>query len=56
MIDRIHKEQGKTIVIIEHRLEDVLHRPVDRVILMDRGRIVADTTPASAFVRQPFAG
>lgn len=46
MIDRIHKEQGKTIVIIEHRLEDVLHRPVDRVILMDRGRIVADTTPA----------
>lgn len=46
LIDRIHKEQGKTIVIIEHRLEDVLHRPVDRVILMDRGRIVADTTPA----------
>ena len=46
LIDRIHKEQGKTIVLIEHRLEDVLHRPVDRVILMDRGRIVADTTPA----------
>ncbi len=46
LIDRIHKGQGKTIVIIEHRLEDVLHRPVDRVILMDRGRIVADTTPA----------
>ena len=46
LIDRIHKEQGKTIVSIEHRLEDVLHRPVDRVILMDRGRIVADTTPA----------
>lgn len=46
LIDRIHKEQGKTIVIIEHRLEDVLHRPVDRVILMNRGRIVADTTPA----------
>lgn len=46
LIDRIHKEQGKTIVIIKHRLEDVLHRPVDRVILMDRGRIVADTTPA----------
>ncbi len=46
LIDRIHKEQGKTIVIIEHRLEDVLHRPVGRVILMDRGRIVADTTPA----------
>ena len=46
LIDRIHKEQGKTIVIIEHRLEDVLHRPVDIVILMDRGRIVADTTPA----------
>ena len=42
LIDRIHKEQNKTIVIIEHRLEDVLHRRVDRIVLMNEGRIVYD--------------
>ncbi|MEL0628026.1 ABC transporter ATP-binding protein [Psychromonas aquatilis] len=45
IIDQLHREAGKTIVIIEHRLEDVLHRHVDRVILMDNGEIVADMTP-----------
>ncbi len=45
IIDRLHKETGKTIIIIEHRLEDVLHRPVDRIILMDKGEIVANGTP-----------
>ncbi len=45
LIDRIHKEQNKTVLIIEHRLEDVLYRHVDRIILMEHGRIVADTTP-----------
>ena len=44
MIDRIAREGNRTVVIIEHRLEDALYRPVDRVILMDKGRIVADTT------------
>lgn len=46
LIDRIHREENKTVIIIEHRLEDVLHRHVDRIILMEEGRIVADTTPA----------
>ncbi|MBK9927720.1 MAG: ABC transporter ATP-binding protein [Anaerolineales bacterium] len=45
IIDDIHKESQKTIVIIEHRLEDVLHRNVDRVIMINDGRIVADMTP-----------
>ncbi|TFH93305.1 ABC transporter ATP-binding protein [Vibrio ouci] len=45
IIDQLHQETGKTIIIIEHRLEDVLHRSVDRVILMDQGSIVADMTP-----------
>ena len=45
LIDRIAKETGKTIIIVEHRLEDVLHRPVDRIILLDEGRIVADMPP-----------
>ncbi|MDO5729528.1 MAG: ABC transporter ATP-binding protein [Actinomycetaceae bacterium] len=34
-----------TVLIIEHRLEDVLHRPLDRIIVMDEGRIIADATP-----------
>lgn len=42
LIDRIHKEHNKTILMIEHRLEDVMYRDIDRVILMDDGRIVAD--------------
>jgi len=42
IIDDIHKQSGKTILIIEHRLEDVLHRDVDRVIVFNDGRIIAD--------------
>jgi energy-coupling factor transport system ATP-binding protein len=42
IIDQIHRESQKTIIIIEHRLEDVLHRSIDRVIVINEGRIVAD--------------
>ena len=45
LIDDIHKRTESTIVIIEHRIEDVLHRDVDRIILVNEGRIVADTSP-----------
>ncbi|ELP6739145.1 ABC transporter ATP-binding protein [Vibrio vulnificus] len=45
IIDELHRKTGKTVVIIEHRLEDVLHRHVDRIILMDGGEIIGDTTP-----------
>ena len=45
LIDEIQKENNKTVLIIEHRLEDVLYRPVDRIILMNEGEIVSDTTP-----------
>lgn len=45
LIDRIQKEYQKTVVIIEHRLEDVLYRHVDRIIVVSEGRIVADQTP-----------
>lgn len=50
LIDKIHKEHNKTIVIIEHRLEDVLYRDVDRIILMQEGRIIADVTPDELLV------
>jgi energy-coupling factor transport system ATP-binding protein len=42
IIDDIHKNSNKTIIIIEHRLEDVLFRDVDRVIVINDGRIIAD--------------
>ena len=42
IIDDIHKRSNKTIVIIEHRLEDVLHRNIDRVLVVREGRIIAD--------------
>ena len=45
IIDQLHRETNKTVIIIEHRLEDVLHRHVDRVILMDLGEIISDSTP-----------
>ncbi|NLM09939.1 MAG: ABC transporter ATP-binding protein [Clostridiaceae bacterium] len=45
IIEDIHKKTNKTIIIIEHRLEDVLHRSVDRIIVMNDGRIIADMSP-----------
>jgi len=46
LIDELGIKTGKTIIIVEHRLEDVLHRPVDRIIVLDGGKVAADTTPA----------
>ena len=45
LIDKIQKQYNKTVIIIEHRLEDVLYRHVDRIIVVSEGRIVADMTP-----------
>ncbi|MEE3409587.1 MAG: DUF3744 domain-containing protein, partial [Erysipelotrichaceae bacterium] len=45
LIDQIKKETNTTVVIIEHRIEDVLWEKVDRIILMDDGRIIADEKP-----------
>lgn len=45
LIDDISKKKNSTVVIIEHRIEDVLHRDIDRVILMGEGRIIADCSP-----------
>ncbi|NQZ91013.1 MAG: ABC transporter ATP-binding protein [Moritella sp.] len=50
IIDQLHRDTGKTVIIIEHRLEDVLHRHVDRVILMERGQIIADMSPDEIIV------
>ena len=45
LIDRIQKDRGATIIIIEHRLEDALYRDVDRIILIGEGTILADMKP-----------
>ena len=45
LIDQIQKTTDAAVVIIEHRIEDVLHRPVDRIVLMNDGRIAADMSP-----------
>ena len=45
LIDQIQKKTQTTVLIVEHRLEDVLYRDVDRIVLMDQGQIVADMKP-----------
>lgn len=45
LINRIQKELNATVIIIEHRLEEVMSQPLDRVILVNDGKIVADKTP-----------
>ena len=45
LIDQIHEEQGTTTIIIEHRLEDVLYRPIDRVILINQGQVLFNGSP-----------
>ena len=45
LIDEIQKKTGCAVIIIEHRLEDVLHRKVDRIVLMGEGRILYDGDP-----------
>ena len=45
LIDEIQEKTDTTVVIIEHRLEDVLWRDVDRIVLMGEGKILADLHP-----------
>lgn len=45
LIDQLNQKKQLTTVVIEHRLEEVLHRSIDRIVLMDKGRIVTITTP-----------
>ena len=55
LIDRIQKQSQKTVVIIEHRLEDVLYRHVDRIVVVAEGRIVADMTPDELMATQQLS-
>lgn len=45
LIADIHKRHNNTIIIIEHRLEEVLEAEVDRILLIDHGTLIADFSP-----------
>ena len=45
LIDDVAVKTGATVIVVEHRIEDVLHIEMDRIILMENGRIVFDGTP-----------
>lgn len=47
LIDELQQDRNMTVVVIEHRIEDVLRAHVDRVIVMAHGRIVANDTPTA---------
>ncbi len=49
LIDQINKVQKKTCIIIEHRLEDVLHCHVDRIVLVNDGKILFNGKPDDLF-------
>ncbi len=45
LIDEIQQKSDTTVLSIEHRLEDVLWRRVDRIVLVNEGRVLADLRP-----------
>ena len=45
LIDDVAVKTGATVIVVEHRIEDVLHIEMDRIILMENGRIAFDGTP-----------
>lgn len=55
LIDKLQKDGGKTVIIIEHRLEDAMHMGADRIIMMENGKIVNDTTPEELFLSNKLA-
>src|SRR5690625_1967071 len=58
LIHDIQKELDCAVVIIEHRLEDVLAKQVDKIVVMDKGRIVSNSSPnellASNILRENY--
>lgn len=54
LICDIQKKTGKTIIVIEHRIEDVLEQEFDRVIILNKGEVVANGTPEELFRKDVF--
>ena len=51
MVSALHKESGMTIILVSHSMEDVA-RYVERVIVMDRGKVAYDDTPREVFTHE----
>ena len=47
-LGRINRELGTTILICEHRLEDVIPM-ANRLLILDKGELIADDTPVGTF-------
>lgn len=54
LIANIQSQTKKTIIVIEHRIEDVLEQDFDRVIILDKGVIVANDSPENLFRMDQF--
>ncbi|MGL6168857.1 MAG: ABC transporter ATP-binding protein, partial [Fusobacteriaceae bacterium] len=54
LISDIQKNTQKTIIVIEHRIEDVLEQNFDRVIIINKGEVVANGTPEELFRKNLF--
>ena len=54
VLERLNREAGTTIVMVEHRVDELAHL-VSRVVMMDRGAVVFDGAPRAAFSRRRSA-
>lgn len=54
VISEIHEKTNRTIVVIEHRIEDVLEAGFDRVVIINEGRVVANGTPMELLLGDDF--
>ncbi|MBC2850266.1 ABC transporter ATP-binding protein [Cetobacterium sp. 8H] len=54
LICDIQKKTGKTVIVIEHRIEDVLEQDFDRVIVLNKGEVVANGSPEELFRQDIF--
>ena len=47
-LGRIHRDLGTTVILTEHRLDEVIPM-ADRLLILDGGRVLADGTPQAVF-------
>jgi len=48
LVRRLNQEKDITIILIEHKIDEVVHL-ADRVVVMDQGKIIMDDTPDKIF-------
>jgi len=48
LVRKLNQEKNMTIILIEHKIDEVVHL-ADRVVVMDQGKIIMDDTPDKIF-------